>query len=69
MAHFRIRDLKVINKIIFPIFDKYPLLTTKYFNYKVFKEAYKILDNKNFTKLEKSNLLENLLFSHILAQI
>jgi LAGLIDADG endonuclease/Cytochrome C and Quinol oxidase polypeptide I len=63
MAHFRIRDLKVINERIFPIFDKYPLLTTKYFNYNIFKEAYRILDNKDFTKLEKSNLLENLLLT------
>jgi len=63
MAHFRIRDLKVINEIIFPIFDKYPLLTTKYFYYNIFKEAYKILDNKDLTKLEKSNLLENLLLT------
>jgi LAGLIDADG endonuclease len=63
MAHFRIRDLKVINEKIFPIFDKYPLLTTKYFNYNIFKEAYRILDNKDFTKLEKSNLLENLLLT------
>ena len=63
MAHFRIRDLKVINEKIFPIFDKYPLLTTKYFNYNIFKEAYRILDNKDLTKLEKSNLLENLLLT------
>lgn len=63
MAHFRIRDLKVINERIFPIFDKYPLLTTKYFNYNIFKEAYRILDNKDLTKLEKSNLLENLLLT------
>jgi len=63
MAHFRIRNLKVINEKIFPIFDKYPLLTTKYFNYNIFKETYRILDNKDFTKLEKSNLLENLLLT------
>jgi hypothetical protein len=63
MAHFRIRDLKTINNVIFPIFDKYPLLTTKYFYYNIFKEAYKILDNSDLTKLEKSNLLEKLLLT------
>lgn len=63
MAHFRIRDLKVINERIFPIFDKYPLRTTKYFNYNIFKEAYRILYNKDLIKLEKSNLLENLLLT------
>lgn len=63
LAHFRIRDRKVINNIIFPIFDKYPLLTTKYFNYKIFKEAYIILEDNSLTKLEKNNLLENLLLT------
>ena len=63
LVHFRIRDRKVINSIIFPIFDKYPLLTTKYFNYNIFKEAYFILENKNLTKLEKNKLLENLLLT------
>jgi hypothetical protein len=63
LAHFRIRDRKVINSIIFPIFDKYPLLTTKYFNYNIFKEAYFILENNNLTKLEKNKLLENLLLT------
>jgi hypothetical protein len=63
LAHFRIRDRKVINNVIFPIFDKYPLLTTKYFNYKIFKEAYIILENNSLTKLEKNNLLENLLLT------
>lgn len=63
LAHFRIRDRKVINSIIFPIFDKYPLLTTKYFNYNIFKEAYFILENNNLTKLERNELLENLLLT------
>jgi hypothetical protein len=63
MAHFRIRDLKTINDVIFPIFDKYPLLTTKYFYYNVFKEAHKILVNNDLTKLEKYNLLESLLLT------
>lgn len=29
---FRIRDRKTIGSIILPIFDKYPLLTSKYFS-------------------------------------
>lgn len=63
MAHFRIRDLKVINEKIFPIFDKYPLLTTKYFNYNIFKEAYIILNDKGLTKLDRNNKLESLLLT------
>ncbi|BDC33822.1 hypothetical protein EMPS_mp09 (mitochondrion) [Entomortierella parvispora] len=63
LAHFRIRDRKVINSVIFPIFDKYPLLTTKYFNYNIFKEAYFILENNNLTSLERNELLEKLLLT------
>nr|YP_010846169.1 LAGLIDADG homing endonuclease [Cyathus stercoreus]WEV87356.1 LAGLIDADG homing endonuclease [Cyathus stercoreus] len=60
MASFRIRDLKTIGGIIIPIFDKYPLLTTKYFNYAKFKEAYFILTNSELTKMERNRLLEDL---------
>lgn len=60
MASFRIRDRKTLGSVIIPIFDKYPLLTTKYFNYAKFKEAYSILENPEITKLEKNRLLEDL---------
>ena len=46
MASFRIRDRKVIGKIILPIFDEYPLLTKKYNNYKMFRNAYEILEGE-----------------------
>ena len=39
MAEHRIRDLKSILQHIIPIFDKYPLLTSKYFNSDLFKQA------------------------------
>ena len=35
-----IRDRKKIAKFIIPIFDKYPLLTSKQFNYEKFKKAF-----------------------------
>jgi len=54
---FFIRDRKMLNGIIFPIFDKYPLLTSKMFNYKKFKEAYVILDNNSLSKDEKDKKL------------
>lgn len=60
MASFRIRDRKTLGNVIIPIFDKYPLLTTKYFNYDKFKQAYFILENPVLTKLEKNKLLEAL---------
>jgi len=47
--------------VIFPIFDKYPLLTSKYHNYLKFKTAYFILEDKNLTTLEKNNKIEELL--------
>nr|YP_009663663.1 LAGLIDADG endonuclease [Dactylella tenuis]QCW06801.1 LAGLIDADG endonuclease [Dactylella tenuis] len=54
---FRIRDRKNIGSIILPIFDKYPLLTSKYFSYQKFKKAYDILENPNLSTKEKDNLL------------
>jgi hypothetical protein len=57
MSTFSITDRDVIKKIIFPIFDKYPLLTSKYFDYIKFKEAYQIMINKSISREEKNNLL------------
>jgi len=48
------RSLPPLNEIIFPIFDKYPLLTSKYFNYLRFKKAYNILENKDLTTAMKN---------------
>jgi LAGLIDADG endonuclease len=56
-ADFRIRDRNTIKKIIFPIFDKYPLLTSKQFNYLKFKKAYFIMTDDKLSKEEKNNLL------------
>ena len=60
MASFRIRDRKTLGSVIIPIFDKYPLLTSKYFNYAKFKEAYFILENPEINKLERNRLLEKI---------
>ena len=59
-GNFRITDRKVLNQVIFPIFDKYPLLTSKYFNYVRFKEAYYILENKELTTEMKNKKIEEL---------
>lgn len=56
-ADFIIRDKNIINKVIFPIFDKYPLLTSKYFDYIKFKKAYFIMIDSKLSKEEKDNLL------------
>jgi len=57
IAHFIIRDRKIIKEIILPIFDKYPLLTSKYFDYIKFKNAHSILINSSSTEDEKNKLL------------
>jgi hypothetical protein len=61
MVSFRIRDRKKLFKVIFPIFDKYLLLTSKYFSYMKFKEAYSILENSSLIKAEKDALMFNLI--------
>ena len=61
MGSFRITDRKILAKILFPIFDKYPLLTSKHFNYLRFKEAYLILENHNISTEEKNSKINILL--------
>ena len=56
-AQILIRDKTKLNDVIFPIFDKYPLLTSKYFNYMKLKKAYAILTNPVLHSLEKDKLL------------
>jgi len=60
-GHFRIRDLDTLTKVIIPIFDKYPLLTSKYFNYIKFKKAHSILTNKLLTNTEKNTMINELI--------
>jgi hypothetical protein len=56
-GQFLIRDRKKLNSIIFPIFDRYPLLTSKSFNYNKLKKAYFILEDNSLTKDEKDKIL------------
>lgn len=61
MAMFRVRDRKLLLNYIIPIFDFYPLLTTKYYYYDRFKKILHILDNNNLSKSEKDTLISSLL--------
>jgi hypothetical protein len=60
MASFIIRDRRTLGSVIIPIFNKYSLLTSKYFNFDKFKQAYFILENPALSKLERNKLLEAL---------
>jgi hypothetical protein len=52
-AEFRIRKLDHILQYVIPIFDKYPLLTSKYYNYNLFKQAANIIANKTLSTAGK----------------
>lgn len=63
MASFRIRDRKQLAKVIFPIFDQFPLLTTKQFYYDRLKKAYCILEDDTLSKIERDQRMEDLLLT------
>jgi hypothetical protein len=44
MVSLRIRDRKLLKKFIFPLFDKYPLLSNKYFDYIKLRQISNLLD-------------------------
>jgi len=60
-AQFRIRDRVTLESVIFPIFDKYSLLTTKQFNYIKFKKTHNILSNTLLSKIEKDTLINTII--------
>jgi len=60
-AQILIRDRTKLENVIFPIFDKYPLLTSKYFNYIKIKEAFTIVSDPNLDMIEKDRLLLELI--------
>lgn len=65
MANFRIRNLIILESVIFPIFDKYFLLTSKYFNYIKFKESYFVLSNNSLTSFEKNIIITKIVNSKL----
>ena len=53
-------DKNHINNIILPIFNKYPLLTSKYYDYEQFKDSLNISNNYSLDQLEKIKLINNI---------
>ena len=60
MAEYSLKNVNNIINYIIPIFDQYPLLTSKYFNYNLFRQAAFILIDKSLSSLQKHNLLTEL---------
>ena len=56
-VQFFIRNRKTIETVIIPVFDKYSLLTVKYFDYLKLKKALFVLNNNELTKEEKDQEL------------
>jgi hypothetical protein len=60
MAEYCLQDVKKIIQHIIPLFDNYPLLTSKYYNYDIFKQAAFILTDTSISTTDKNILLNNL---------
>ena len=59
-AEFRIRNIQHLIQYILPIFDKYPLLTSKHFNYSLFKKAILIMNDSSLSTEEKNKLISQI---------
>lgn len=57
---YKVRDKKSLLNIIIPIFDKYPLLTSKRFNYLKFKTCLLISEDSNLSQMEKLYKINNI---------
>lgn len=57
MGEYRLRDVKLIVAHVIPLFIANPLLTSKYYNFNLFKQAAEILSNTTLSALEKDRLL------------
>lgn len=51
ILQYRVRNLNHLNDIIIPLFDSYPLHTSKLNSYNIFKEALILYSNKDISKL------------------
>ena len=56
-AEYRIRNMIHLKEKILPIFDKYPLLTSKQFAYETFRESLLVYLDNNLSKDEKEKML------------
>lgn len=59
-AEFRIHNIQLIIQYILPIFDNYPLLTSKHYHYNLFKQAILVMANPYLSKEMKDKLISEL---------
>lgn len=59
-AEYRIRNISIIDTSILPIFDKYTLLTSKQFNYEIFRKALIIYKDDTLSYQDKNQKLVHL---------
>ena len=60
MAHFLVRDLKAIINIIIPLFDSYPLQTSKRIDFLKFKECSLVWRDDSLTQSQKILSINNI---------
>lgn len=60
-AHYRIRNRSHLATYIFPIFNAFPMLTSKYYDYKKVLEAYDILENSEYSSTQREEKMMFLL--------
>lgn len=60
MAMFRVSSISEINNVILPHFDKYPLITQKLADYLLFRDAIKLISNKEHLNLSGLDKIINI---------
>jgi len=59
-AEYRICNMMHISEIVLPIFDKYPLLTSKQYDYEKFRNSLLIYLDKNLSKEQKDEMISGM---------
>lgn len=59
-AEYRIQNMHHLKDIILPIFDKYPLLTSKQYSYEKFRNSLLIYLDPNLSEIEKDRKISEM---------
>lgn len=59
-CEFRIRDINTIREVIIPIFNRYPLITSKHFNFLLFSRACDIILDSSLSIVQRNSALDDL---------